>query len=135
MQQLAPSMYHENSDKPRFMKNHTTMPLTNGNSNGVREYSPPPKLERITEGSIPIRMIADRIIRRSYGEFLNLAETYAAVENMDANVRLPAMSDVPKKKRMLEYLLETRRQMVKLLVLVKWARVSKEVEQCIVLSF
>lgn len=80
-------------------------------------------------------MIADRIIRRSYGEFLNLAETYAAVENMDANVRLPAMSDVPKKKRMLEYLLETRRQMVKLLVLVKWARVSKEVEQCIVLSF
>jgi hypothetical protein len=45
---------------------------------------------------------------------------------------LPAMSDVPKKKRMLEYLLETRRQMIKLLVLVKWARVSKEVEQCIV---
>lgn len=46
--------------------------------------------------------------------------------------RLPSMSDVPKKKRMLEYLLETRRQMIKLLVLVKWARVSKEVEQCIV---
>ena len=49
-----------------------------------------------------------------------------------ADPRLPAMSDVPKKKRMLEYLLETRRQMIKLLVLVKWARVSKEVEQCIV---
>ena len=45
---------------------------------------------------------------------------------------LPAMSDVPKKKRMLEYLLETRRQMIKLLVLVKWAKVSKEVNQCIV---
>jgi len=43
------------------------------------------------------------------------------------------MTDVPKKKRMLEYLLETRRQMIKMLVLVKWARVSKEVEQCIVL--
>jgi len=49
--------------------------------------------------------------------------------------RLPSMSDVPKKKRMLEYLLETRRQMIKLLVLVKWARVSKEVEQCIVCGF
>ena len=43
------------------------------------------------------------------------------------------MSDVPKKKKMLEYLLETRRQMIKLLVLVKWAKVSKEVDQCIVL--
>ena len=43
------------------------------------------------------------------------------------------MSDVPKKKRMLEYLLETRRQIIKLLVLVKWAKVSKEVDQCIVL--
>lgn len=42
------------------------------------------------------------------------------------------MSDVPKKKKMLEYLLETRRQMIKMLVLVKWAKVSKEVEQCIV---
>ena len=42
------------------------------------------------------------------------------------------MSDVPKKKKMLEYLLETRRQMIKLLVLVKWAKVSKEVDQCIV---
>lgn len=50
----------------------------------------------------------------------------------NAENRLPAMTDVPKKKRMLEYLLETRRQMIKLLVLVKWARVSKEVEQCIV---
>lgn len=34
---------------------------------------------------------------------------------------------------MLDYLLETRRQMIKLLVLVKWARVSREVDQCIVL--
>jgi len=42
------------------------------------------------------------------------------------------MSDVPKKKKMLDYLLETRRQMIKLLVLVKWAKVSKEVDQCIV---
>jgi hypothetical protein len=42
------------------------------------------------------------------------------------------MSDVPKKKKMLEYLLETRRQMIKMLVLVKWAKVSKEVEQYIV---
>jgi len=48
--------------------------------------------------------------------------------------RLPSMSDVPKKKKMLEYLLETRRQMIKLLVLVKWAKVSKEVNQCIVIE-
>jgi hypothetical protein len=46
---------------------------------------------------------------------------------------LPGLSNTPRKKRMLDYLLETRRQMIKLLVLVKWARVSKEVDQCIVL--
>jgi Mediator complex subunit MED14 len=122
-------------DKARY-KNHTSMPIVNGNGNGVRDHSPPPKLERITEGSIPISLIAARVIRKSYGEFLNLAETYAFPSLWTSElmiIRLPAMSDVPKKKKMLEYLLETRRQMIKLLVLVKWAKVSKEVEQCIVL--
>jgi len=64
-----------NLDKHRFLKNHTSMTLTNGNGHRVREHTPPPKLERITEGSIPISLIFDRVIRRSYGEFLNLAET------------------------------------------------------------
>lgn len=77
MQSFNQPIYnHDNPDKKQFMKNHSVMPLTNGSSNGIREYSPPPTLERITQGSIPISLIADRVIRRSYGEFLNLAETY-----------------------------------------------------------
>jgi hypothetical protein len=70
-------------EKPRFYKTLPAVPsLVNGNGhgNGVKGHgatAPPPKLERITEGSVPISLIFDRVIRRSYGEFLNLAETCA----------------------------------------------------------
>ena len=71
------SPYNDLSEKPRF-KTHPPAPTINGNGNGVREYSPPPKLERVTAGSIPISLIIDRVVRRSYGEFLDLAVTYYA---------------------------------------------------------
>jgi hypothetical protein len=76
MQQFASPVYDEPVEKPRFNKSHPTGTFVNGNGNGIRDHSPPPKLERVTEGSIPISLIADRVIRKSYGEFLNLAETY-----------------------------------------------------------
>jgi hypothetical protein len=137
LQNNVSSVCQDGIEKPRFK--NSVVPIMNGNGSS-REHSPPPKLERVTEGSIPISRIADRVIRRSYGEFRNLTEMYAQpldTGTLKANKgRLPSMSDVPKKKKMLEYLLETRRQMIKLLVLVKWAKVSKEVDQCIVwLSF
>jgi len=75
MNQIAPSVFMEGGEKPRF-KNYMQGPMVNGNGNMMKEHSPPPKLERITEGSIPISLIADRVIRKSYGEFINLAETY-----------------------------------------------------------
>lgn len=66
-------VFKEAMDKPRFK--NSSIPIINGNKNGILDHSPPPKLERVTEGSIPISLIADRVIRRSYGEFLNLSET------------------------------------------------------------
>ena len=80
MNSIAPPVLMEGGQKPLFVKNHIQGPMINGNGTGIKEHSPPPKLERITEGSIPITLIADRVIRKSYGEFLNLAETYGLVE-------------------------------------------------------
>lgn len=74
MQQFTLPTYNDLNEKPR-LKSHPSAPTINGNTNGVRQHSPPPKLERVTEGSIAISLIADRVVRRSYGEFLNLAET------------------------------------------------------------
>jgi hypothetical protein len=74
MQQFASPTYDEPIEKPRFNKSYLSG-IVNGNGSGVRDPSPPPKLERVTEGSIPISLIADRVVRKSYGEFLNLAET------------------------------------------------------------
>jgi hypothetical protein len=70
---LAP-VFKGDMEKSRFK--NLSLPIINGNGNGIRHESPPPKLERITEGSISISLISDRVIRKSYGEFLNLAETY-----------------------------------------------------------
>lgn len=74
--------YTDGFDKAKLAKHASAggggQPLINGNgvSSSYGEHSPPPKLERITEGSIPISVIVDRVIRKSYAEFLNLAETY-----------------------------------------------------------
>lgn len=74
LQNNVSSVFQDSIEKPR-LKN-SVVPIINGNGSN-REYSPPPKLERVTEGSIAISRIADRVVRKSYGEFLNLAETYA----------------------------------------------------------
>jgi hypothetical protein len=76
MQELSGPTFSDLPEKPRFNKSHPSAPTTNGNGHGMRDPSPPPKLERVTQGSIPISLIAERVVRRSYGEFLNLAETY-----------------------------------------------------------
>ena len=76
LQNNVPQVFKGDMEKPRF-KNSVIAPIINGNGNGIRRDSPPPKLERITEGSIPISLIADRVVRKSYSEFLTLAETYA----------------------------------------------------------
>jgi hypothetical protein len=75
------SSYADSFDKAKLAKHaaaQATLPLLNGNGVSVssRENSPPPKLERIAEGSIPTSLIVDRVIRKSYAEFLQLAETY-----------------------------------------------------------
>lgn len=75
------SSYADSFDKARLAKHAAAtaaLPLLNGNgvAASAREHSPPPKLERITEGSIPISLIVDRVVRKSYAEFLQLAETY-----------------------------------------------------------
>jgi len=70
--------YTDGFDKAKVAKHpSSTVPLINGNgvSSPQPDHSPPPKLERITEGSIPISLIVDRVTRKSYAEFLNLAET------------------------------------------------------------
>jgi hypothetical protein len=72
--QFASPVYEEPTENPQFNKSHSSG-IVNGNGYGVRDTSPPPKLERVTEGSIPVSLIADRVIRKSYGNFLNLAET------------------------------------------------------------
>lgn len=77
------SSYADGFDKVKLVKAHAAASghsVINGNgvSASSREHSPPPKLERITEGSIPINLIVDRVIRKSYAEFLNLAETYVS---------------------------------------------------------
>jgi len=70
--------YTDSFDKATLAKHpSSTVPLVNGNgvSSPPPDDLPPPKLERITEGSIPISLIVDRVTRKSYAEFLNLAET------------------------------------------------------------
>lgn len=44
--------------------------------------------------------------------------------------RLPSMNDVEKKRRILNYTTQMRKQYLKLLVLVKWAENAKDIQMC-----
>ncbi|KAG5519529.1 hypothetical protein PMAC_001683 [Pneumocystis sp. 'macacae'] len=78
-----------------------------------------PPLPNITEGMVPLKEIIERLVYYAFSELQNILEI------------LPSMNNVMKKRTILEYLLSTKRQMIKLYVLVKWAHSSEEVRRCI----
>lgn len=46
--------------------------------------------------------------------------------------RLPSTKDAERKKAIVDYVLSTRRQILKLLVLVRWAKEAHKVQKCMV---
>ncbi|KAL1914764.1 uncharacterized protein VTP21DRAFT_8022 [Calcarisporiella thermophila] len=72
----------------------------------------------VSENTVPLRVIVERLVRRKYADLQNLTDV------------LPSMSDTERKRQILEYTMDTRRQFIKLLVLTKWASNAKNVKLC-----
>ncbi|QSL66558.1 hypothetical protein MERGE_000939 [Pneumocystis wakefieldiae] len=79
----------------------------------------PPPLPKVTQGMVPLRDVIQQVIYHIFSELQNILEL------------LPSMSNVSKKRTILEYIFSTKRKIIKLYVLVKWAYSSEEVQKCI----
>ncbi|KAI5889049.1 MED14-domain-containing protein [Schizophyllum commune H4-8] len=100
-------------------------PLTvNGKENGYHHQEPAVEdLERmlpdVNEGQVPFGMIVSRVAQQIYAELQEVAET------------LPGMSDVARKRTLADFVVATKKQVVKLYAIAKWARDAETVQKCL----
>lgn len=79
-----------------------------------------PEIPHITANYVSLYHITSNLVLNSYAGLQNVIETLPSVT-----------SDLARKRRLLDYLVRTRQEFVKLYVLIKWSSVSEEVSKCI----
>ncbi|KAI5889043.1 mediator complex, subunit MED14 [Schizophyllum commune H4-8] len=94
------------------------------NGNGYHHEEPAVEdLERmlpdVNEGQVPFGMIVSRVAQQIYAELQEVAET------------LPGMSDVARKRTLADFVVATKKQVVKLYAIAKWAREAETVQKCL----
>ncbi|KAK4054165.1 mediator complex subunit [Microbotryomycetes sp. JL201] len=73
------------------------------------------ELPRAAAELVPLSFVVERIAAHAFAELANLTET------------LPHQDDATKKRAIVDYVLQTRRQVLKLLVLVRWSSQAQSV--------
>ncbi|KAA8897719.1 hypothetical protein TRICI_006682 [Trichomonascus ciferrii] len=81
---------------------------------------PQPEIPHITANYVSLYHVTSNLVLNSYAGLQNVIETLPSVT-----------SDLARKRRVLDYLVRTRQEFVKLYVLIKWSTVSEEVSKCI----
>lgn len=79
-----------------------------------------PEIPHITDNYVSLYHITSNLVLNSYAGLQNVIETLPSVN-----------SDLARKRRLLDYLVRTRQEFVKLYVLMKWSSSSQEVSKCI----
>ncbi|KAJ3553568.1 hypothetical protein NM688_g3538 [Phlebia brevispora] len=99
---------------------HTHLPQDGSVSNGLHEPDVE-ELERelptVLDGQIPLGELVSRMAQAIYAELTELAET------------MPNMSDAARKRTLAEFVVKTKKQVVKLYVAIKWARDASAVQK------
>ncbi|KAK4703340.1 mediator of RNA polymerase II transcription subunit 14, partial [Phenoliferia sp. Uapishka_3] len=91
----------------------------------LTKQRPPPsqadldaELPVILNDLVPLSFIVERVIGQVFAELANLAEI------------LPGTPEPVRKRKIVDYVLQTRRQILKLLVLVRWSSEADNVAKC-----
>ncbi|SAM07877.1 hypothetical protein [Absidia glauca] len=100
---------HINSNKEQ------QRPLVNGDNTPV-----PKKIVLPVEmaSMVPLRTLVGKMIHKAHADLMTLTDT------------LPSMSDVERKRQILNYTTFTRKQFLKLTVLMKWAENADDIQMC-----
>ncbi|EJU03986.1 MED14-domain-containing protein [Dacryopinax primogenitus] len=104
---VSPNSNHVNGNQHAMISAKTVAPAA----------GPPPLPQELSD-MVPLREIIARLVQKSYEDLQNLIEV------------LPSKSDVERKHAIRDYGSHTRKQVVKALVLTRWARDSAVVQRC-----
>ncbi|CAO3599157.1 unnamed protein product [Absidia cylindrospora] len=102
-------------EKKEQQKHIQQTTYTNGDSNHSKEKIVLP-VEMAS--MVPLRTLVGKMINKAHADLMTLTDT------------LPSMSDVERKRQILNYTTFTRTQFLKLMVLVKWAENADDVQMC-----
>lgn len=89
-------------------------------ASGAGNHKGPPPIPHVTTNYVPLSHLTAALTNKAYGELQNLMETLPSVS-----------SDLARKRSLLDYIVGTRQEFVKLYVLTKWADVASEVSRTI----
>ncbi|KAM0789552.1 hypothetical protein ACM66B_000363 [Microbotryomycetes sp. NB124-2] len=121
---------HSSVDAPAHAHAHVTDLKQHGHGVLPVPQPPPPsslaleydvcerELPRAAAELVPLSFVVERIAAHAFAELANLTET------------LPHQDDAAKKRAIVDYVLQTRRQILKLLVLVRWSSQAHSVAKC-----
>ncbi|RDB24861.1 Mediator of RNA polymerase II transcription subunit 14 [Hypsizygus marmoreus] len=76
------------------------------------------ELPTVYDGQIPLGDLLSRVVQSIYAELAELAET------------MPNMSDSARKRTLADWVVKTKKQVVKLYAVAKWARDAETVQKC-----
>ncbi|KAF8447165.1 mediator complex subunit MED14-domain-containing protein [Boletus edulis BED1] len=76
------------------------------------------ELPVVLDGQVPLGELLSRVMQAIYAELSELAET------------LPNMSDAARKRTIADWVVKTKKQVVKLYAVMKWARDAETVQKC-----
>ncbi|KAM6502426.1 Mediator complex subunit MED14 domain containing protein [Amanita muscaria] len=76
------------------------------------------ELPHVGDGQIPLSDLLSRVVQAMFAELSEMAET------------MPNMSDAARKRTLAEWVVKTKKQVVKLYAVVKWARDADVVQKC-----
>ncbi|KAI0316938.1 mediator complex subunit MED14-domain-containing protein [Amylostereum chailletii] len=76
------------------------------------------ELPVVDDGQVPMQEIVSRLVQTCYAELSELAET------------LPNMSDAARKRKLADFVVAWKKQVVKLYAVVKWSRDAHVVQKC-----
>lgn len=76
------------------------------------------ELPPVYDGQIPLGDLLSRVVQAIYAELTEMAET------------LPSMSDTVRKRTIADWVVKTKKQVVKLYAVAKWSRDAETVQKC-----
>jgi mediator of RNA polymerase II transcription subunit 14 len=114
----------------------------NGIHNGIDHEPSLEELERelpfVNDGQIALGDLLSRVVQATYAELSELSETLASallclvLALIDSSVRMPNMSDTARKRTLADWVVKTKKQIVKLYAVTKWSRDANAVQKCMV---